>query len=241
VFCGGTPVTAEHAWPQWIAKYLPGRKVPHLTVVEAEGREPSVKFRGERLPFTTEVRCVCKACNEGWMHELETSAEKMLAPLIQGKPQVWHEWRQATAATWAFKTAIVLDQAHPEFKAIPPEIYPLFRRFLRPPPYSQVWIAIYSGAYPHSYGRGAMRLLLTTPEGVPVPNDLTAYGASLHVGALVFRLFGHLIQDGPTNVPQGDIARCLIPIWPVTARAEWPPEMAVDDDGLELLVKSMGN
>lgn len=241
VFCSGSPVTAEHAWPQWIAKYLPDQKVPHLNIVEAEGGEQSVEFRGDRLPFTTEVRVVCKPCNEGWMHELETSAEPILAPLIQGKPQVWHEWRQAIAATWALKTSMMLEHTHSEVKAIPLEIYPGFRGFLRPPLFTQVWTALYSGEYPHFYGRGAMRLQLTTPEGVSVPNDLTAYGACLQVGALAFRLFGHLIRDGPTNVPQGDIARCLVPIWPVVPRAEWPPEMAVDDDGLELLVKSIGS
>lgn len=219
---------------------MPKEKIPHLNIVEMEGQEQSVEFRGERLPFTTEVRCVCKGCNEGWMHELETSAEPILAPLIQGKSQGWHEWRQAIAATWAFKTAIMLEQAHSELRAIPTELYPGFRQYLRPPPFAQVWTALYSGEYPHSYGRGAMRLLLTTPEGVAVPNDLTAYGAFLQVGALAFRLFGHLIQGGPVNVPRGAIANCLVPIWPISPRAEWPPQLALDDDGLELLVKSMG-
>lgn len=175
------------------------------------------------------------------MHELETSAEQILAPLIQGQSAVWHEWRQSVAATWAFKTAIVLEQAHRDVEAIPQEIYPLFRQYQTPPPFAQVWTAIYTGEFPHHYGRGAMRFRLTTPTGVAVPNDLTAYGACLQVGALAFRLFGHLVKDGPVNVPQGDIARSLIPIWKTTPRAEWPPELGVDDDGLEILVKSMGD
>jgi hypothetical protein len=233
-------VTAEHVWPQWIAKYLPDTKLPHLVVVEQEGQDSAVELRGDRPPFTTEVKCVCKPCNEGWMHELETTAKPILAPLIQGKPAIWHEWRQTIAATWAFKTAIMIEQAQSEMRAIPAEIYPLFRRYLTPPPFAQVWTGIYAGEYPHFYGRGPMRLVLTTPEGVAVPNDLAAYGACLQVGALVFRLFGHLIKDGPVNAPRGVIARCLVPIRPVVPRAEWPPELAVDDNGLELLVKSMG-
>lgn len=174
------------------------------------------------------------------MHELEQAAEPLLAPLIQGKHAVWHEWNQTLASTWAFKTAIMLEQTHNDLRAIPEEIYPLFRRYLTPPPFAQVWIGIYSGEYPHNFGRGAMRLLLTTPEGFSVPNDLKAYGAFLQVGALVFRLFGHLVKDGPINVPDPYIAQCLIPIRPVIPRAEWPPGLAVDDDGLEMLVKSMG-
>ena len=173
------------------------------------------------------------------MHEMETTAEPILAPLIQGKQQVWSEWRQAVAATWAFKTSIMLEQTHSDLQAIPPDIYPGLRLNLRPPPFAQAWTAIYSGEFPHHYGRGAMRLLLATSAGVSVPNDLTAYGACLQVGALVFRLFGHLIRNGPVVIPQGDVARSLIPIWPVVPRATWPPERSVDDDGLETLVKSM--
>jgi hypothetical protein len=246
VWCGAAADSAEHVWPQWIAKYLPHIKhikAPHLVVVEAEGQEQAVESRGERVAFTTKVRCVCKSCNTGWMHELETTAEPILAPLIQGKAGAWHQWRQTVAATWAMKTAIMVEQASaPELRAIPNGIFPGFQQILRPPlpPYLQVWTAAYAGPSPHFYGRAMLRLELTA-DGVAVPNDLTAYGACLQIGALTFRLFGHIIKDGPINVPDADIARCLVPIWPVSPRAEWPPELAVDDDGIELLVKSMGD
>lgn len=179
----------------------------------------------------------------GWMHELETCAEPILAPLIQGQRQTWHEWRQAIAATWAFKTSIMIEQAaEEELRAIPSEMYPGFRKWQRPPLMNtQVWAGAYTGEPPHFYGRGQMRLMLTTPDGVSVPNDLTAYDACLQIGALVFRLFGHLIREGPRNAPQGDIARCLVPIWPVSPSAEWPPELSVNDDEMEILVKSMGD
>lgn len=243
MFCGGAPVTAEHVWPRWIAKYLPKRKGEHFHLVESEGNERSIEFRGDRVPFTTTVNCVCKTCNTGWMHELETTAEPILAPLIEGRSQTWHEWRQAVAAAWAFKTAIMIEQAAEEnLRAIPVELRQSFRKWLRPPLLNtQIWAATYAGESPHFYGRSMMRFLLTTPEGIAVPNDLTAYGCCLQVGALVFRLFGHLVQDGPTNVPQGEIARSLVPIWPVSPSIQWPPELAVDDDGMEALVKSMGD
>jgi hypothetical protein len=222
---------------------LPKIKGSHFVVVESEGTERTEEFRGQRVPFTTKVKCVCKGCNTGWMHELETSAELVLAPLIQGEPRTWHEWRQSIAATWAFKTAIMIEQgAHDGLRAISPELYRPFRKWLRPPLMNtQIWAAVYAGQSPHFYGRSLMRFLLTTPEDVPVPNDFTAYGGCLQVGALVFRIFGHIVQGGPLNVPQGDVARCLIPIWPVSSSVEWPPELAVNDDGMEILVKSMGN
>jgi hypothetical protein len=173
------------------------------------------------------------------MHEMEVTAEQLLAPLIQGKPVVWHEWKQSLAATWAFKTAIVLEQSHPSYTAIPPEIYPLFRRFQCPAPFSQVWMAHYGGEFPHSFGSGAMWLQIRSAEGEVIPNDLEAYGVSIHVGALAFRIYGHLIKDGPPDIPSADMAQALTPIWPVSPRVRWPPERAIDDDGLVALVKSM--
>jgi hypothetical protein len=119
VYCGGAPVTAEHAWPGWIANYVPAdkmeEKADHYHVFEdASGRQ--VQHCGRRYPFTTEVRCVCESCNTGWMHELETTAEYALGPLIRGdlttlsgEPWRFHEWRLCIAATWAFKTAMMLE------------------------------------------------------------------------------------------------------------------------------------
>lgn len=217
-------------------------KAEHFVIAEAEGQEQSVEFRGERVPFTTEVKCVCKPCNEGWMAEMEHTAEQELHAMIEGRSQTLHEWRQTIAATWAFKTAIMIEQVQATDRAIPSEFYPLFWRYLTPPPFSQVWLSVYAGGEsPHFYGRSQLRFLLTTPEGVAVPNDLTAYGAVLQVGALVIRLFGHLVKDGPVSVPTGEIARSLIQIRPTVARAEWPPEMAVNDTGLHVLGKALGD
>jgi hypothetical protein len=243
VWCGGTPVTAEHVWPQWIAKYVPEAKIraEHYVVIEAEGQEQAVHFRGERVPFTTEAKCVCKPCNEGWMAEMEHTAEHELHAMIEGRPQTLHEWRQALAATWAFKTAMMVEQAHTSDRAISSELYQPFHRYLTPPPFSQVWIGRYEGQSPHFYGRAQLRFELSTPAGILIPNDLTAYGAVLQAGALVFRLFGHLVKDGPVSVPTGEIARSLIPIRPTIARAEWPPEFAVNDLGLHILGKSLGD
>lgn len=236
-------MTAEHVWPQWIAKHLPEEPAPHFAIAESEGKPLSVEYRGERMPFTTAVNCVCGTCNSGWMHELETSVAPILAPLIEDRPQTWHEWRQAVAAAWALKTAIMIEQAaRDKLRAIPSELYPGFRKWLRPPINStQIWAARYVGDSPHFYGRGLMRLLLTTTDGTAVSNDLTAYGGCLQVGALVFLLFGHLIQDGPLKTPTDHISRFLVPIWPASPLAEWPPQLAVDDGGLEMLVKSLGD
>jgi hypothetical protein len=235
IFCGGTPLTAEHAWPQWIAKYLPREKVPHLILAQSEGKEDACSFRGQRLPFTTTARCVCTQCNSGWMHELEATAEPLLAPLIQGRTRIWHEWKQSLAAAWAFKTAAILEYAVGIDQAIPPELLPLFRRYLTPRPRTQIWTATDSGTGHHQFGSGAIRALVVSSETVVASEDRAAFGA------LVFRIRGSLIRNGPLDVPDATMAKRLVQIRPVRSRADWPPSESVDDDGLHLLVSSMAD
>jgi hypothetical protein len=232
-------VTSEHVWPRWIAKYLPREKAEHYRVVEsAEGR--SVADRGYRYPFTTQTRCVCKRCNEGWMHELEDTAERELSGMIEGKSQRLHEWRQATAATWALKTAMMIEHSEPpEARTIPIAIYPMFRWYLRPTTMTKVWMAHYTGENPHPFGHGLIRMQIVGPEGPVEPGNAHPYALVLGVGQLAFWIFGHLVQGAPHFNAAPDLSRRIVQIWPSTPEAAWPPPESVDDDGLHGLVLSM--
>ncbi|MDX6451419.1 MAG: hypothetical protein QOH16_1468 [Gaiellaceae bacterium] len=75
VFCGGEPTTNEHIFPFWLPEAV-GGDTTHLRL---EGRErgPGV---GEQFAYdhkwTTnradiKVRAVCRACNNGWMNDLD--------------------------------------------------------------------------------------------------------------------------------------------------------------------------
>jgi hypothetical protein len=241
VFCGESPVEAEHVWPQWIAKYLPREKADHFRVQEsAEGRE--VQPRGFRFPFTTEANCVCHTCNTGWMHELENSAEAEIAAMIQGKPQRLHEWRQSIAASWAFKTAMMLEQSEPPAaRTIPLAIYPMFRRFLRPTTMTQVWMAHYVGENPHPFGHGLLRAQVIGPTGPVEPDDAEPYALVLGAGQLAFWIVGHLVQGAALHAPNSEVTGRIVQIWPVTPSAAWPPPEPVGDDGLNGLVFSLAS
>lgn len=186
---------------------------------------------------------MCEACNTGWMHELETTAEQLLAPLIagqltntRGNPRRWREWRQSVAGTWATKTALMLEEisAH---RAIPRNFAPLFGANLRPHSTQQIWIGHYTGAQPHGYYHGPLDAIdRTRPNEPPVAQG---YAATIQVGHLVFRMFGLWMKDAPLILPQGDIARSLTQIHPLTPLAEWPPPLSIDDDGLHAITLAL--
>jgi hypothetical protein len=108
---------------------------------------------------------------------------------------------------------------------------------MRPPNQQQVWIAHYTGTQPHGFYHGPLALFDRTKPGEP--EVATGYAATIAVGHLVFRIFGHTVRDGPVSVPEGDVASSLSQIQPVVPSAEWPPSLSVDDDGLHTITLSM--
>jgi len=55
------------------------------------------------------TREVCHECNTGWMHDLEDRAAPILKPMIRGNPHTLDLDQQIIVATWATKTAMVIE------------------------------------------------------------------------------------------------------------------------------------
>ena len=245
MYCGARPLTGEHVWPQWIAKYVPAalaeQKADHYRVFESDAGR-LVQHRGFRYPFTTEAHCVCEHCNTGWMAELEHTAEHELHAMIEGKPQQLHVWRQAIAATWAFKTAMMLEHSDSaETRTIPSMIYRPFRGFVRPTTMTNIWMAHYTGEEPHHFGHGQLRAQVIGPEGPIEPVEAQPYAGVISVGQLAFWYVGHLVQGADFYVPRPNLAGRITRIWPLTRVADWPPAESVDDDGLRELMFSLSD
>jgi len=247
IFCGEPfgpqrPRSKEHAAPEWCRKLLPDLgPAQHTFIIEtADGREEL--DHGERDPFTTVCGDVCRACNNGWMHELEESTEALLSRMIQGGSRNVRYWRQTLAATWAVKTAMVWDAVSPKDRTIPLDVLRSFHRMQRLNLRQQVWTGRYVGTQPHhSFRRTAAHVVGPVSGGSDDPQDAHAYVVALTVGQLAFVVFGHVLAV-PFNfsLPE-QIAPRLEPIWPPTHEVvKWPPSDAVDDTALEDLVRSLG-
>lgn len=108
VFCGGSPVTKEHVFPQWLNRYLlPGRQQIEQARYGVGGFDKTRQSIG--LDFT--VKKVCAQCNNGWMSRLEISSVGALEPLIiRQNLNLISLQQQRQIALWATKTAMMLDQ-----------------------------------------------------------------------------------------------------------------------------------
>ncbi|MES2904055.1 MAG: hypothetical protein V4696_07705 [Pseudomonadota bacterium] len=117
VFCGGTPITEEHVWPQWAHHLLPasvyhgrfiatGRKSQPLTIKKNYDRQGAVT--------TFRVPRVCGPCNSGWMGDYEIAVRPFLEPMMRGAAVMLFEAQQKALTEYITYKAIVLDWADEE-------------------------------------------------------------------------------------------------------------------------------
>ena len=240
IFCGepfapDRERSNEHAAPKWCRELLPDRGTAlHTQIVHTEAGVET-EDQGRRNPFTTTLNEVCKACNEGWMHELEVSAQAILSHLIQGDARRLRFWRQVLVATWACKTAMVWECLAGEHRAMPMACLRELHRTQRPPTKHQVWFGRYSGDDPYSFRHAAGRAL-----GQPDPQQAHGYLVAIGIGQLVFVIFGHGFGHLDAT-PRNALADRLTQVWPpVHEIAAWPPPLPLDDYGLDATVRALG-
>jgi len=243
IFCGESfgpdrKRSKEHAAAKWCGKIVPSQGVGHHILVVETADGVTQEDRGLRDPFTTTAGGICAPCNNGWMEEMEDWAERWLTAPITGNERTLRYWRQALAATWAVKTAMVWESVAPKNRTIPLEVLRMFHRFQRPGARQQVWVGRYSGSDPHSFRRAAAHV---AGSGTDVQEDAHGYLIALSVGELALIVYGHLLPHPAEFVLQEDHAAKLVQIWPpVHEVVDWPPSVPLDDAALEACVRSLG-
>jgi hypothetical protein len=187
------------------------------------------------------VKDVCELCNTGWMAEMEETCRHLLAHFIEGEPRRMRFWRQLLTATWAIKTAMVWESVSPKDRTVPLEVLQTFHRTQRPNLRQQVWIGRYGGADPHSFRRTAAHVVGPVTGGSENPQDAHAYLEVLTVGELALAVFGHLLGVPYDHRLPDPPEPGWTPIWPPSIEVvQWPPEEVLQDELLELTVRSLG-
>lgn len=140
IFCGGRPLTGEHALPGWLRTFA-GLDYPDGRI-ELK-RDDEVTHEKIAPAFTHKLRVACKSCNTGWMHDLEEAVKTDLTAMVHDKPTTLTSLTARYLATWLVKTFCVLEYADlVPGENIPREHYDqLFERKTRPPDWCQAWVA----------------------------------------------------------------------------------------------------
>ena len=138
MFCEGPVSTREDAWPLWLL-----RKVGADRPGEISGQRGGAGLRTWRVAKSSfRVRFVCRACNNGWMSDLESRSKPVIEPVLGDVVQVLNAKDQRTLAVWAVKTAMVYEA----LRLNQPWVFTqgereLLRESWLLPPRTKVWIA----------------------------------------------------------------------------------------------------
>jgi hypothetical protein len=233
VFCGGRPLTLEHVMPQWLTAFM---GISSSITLTSDGR---LVRRSPKLDI--KVRAVCRPCNNGWLSALEDEFRARCGPAILGMRTALDQQAQTVAATWAVKTALLLELAlrysdKKKAYAPPSHFHYLFRNRTAPPNGdARVWVGFYDAQQTHI---GWHRAFALAPSG---KDPAQAYIATVAVGYLVFQTFGRDILPsdlGSGDLPDPEIPAVLVPyfrqVWPIIAPSvQWPPRFGFPFDSLD--------
>lgn len=237
VFCGATPLTNEHVLPQWLRAAFPDVDNRALHIRESLTNQHARE--GSLLDATAKI--VCGSCNSGWMNELEAGVRDFIPRMIRGKRTMLGARRQAALATWAVKTAMMLQCTHPkeDQQAIPAEDHAALFRERQPNAMTTVWSGYLRDVpRPHPNVDNPVEFI-----GEPLRRDITiqkehgtemiagnAFVATLRLGHFV----GQVIRMGPVEFPMKltpvKLRPYLVSLWPPAGVRRWPP-LAIEEVG----------
>ena len=239
LFCGVSPPTNEHVISRWIS----GR-VQAISPFTPEHGAPAVRapnasrFYMNRI-IDIQVRVACTTCNSVFFNELESPCRPFFERAMADQPSVIDTELKRDLATWAYKTALLL-----ELHVTPRHQWPAFLlrqcrdlpQLRRPPVGVRVWVGRYDARenFPEMVHGARLSEL-----------SFRHKGAEYHGAQVIFTLcylpfivvFWH--SAPPDDFPM-DSARipedALIPVWPaLVGISSWPPKGTVSYVALDAL------
>ena len=222
-FCGATDLTHEHVWPKWLSRELGGHG--GFTMSSPHGPR-----RVRSLDLTAPI---CVTCNNRWLGVLENDVQPVLAPLIRGEEQTLAPGEQQLLATWAVKTALMLDLWSGK-PLIPTLFYYDLRLQRRPHEGQLVWFGAYRGWQAALAWQDGLHVGISDEEP---PN---AFVSTFTAFRVVFQVAG-AFDRGITFNDRRLLAAALTRVWPPSGQpADWPrKKLAFGDESLAELARSV--
>jgi hypothetical protein len=229
------PLTGEHVYGHWLTR-IGMDSTPRRHVAGPLNRIGD--DLGIRPPFRSTVRDVCGPCNHGWMSKLEETAQRVLTPLILGRPGVIEPLDQGAIAAWMQKTCLVAMLVSSEEKrkrgyGLPPSEYrELYdrRESVEPSPATQIWVGRYKGQ--EQTVSTWVTPMVVTVEGIAEPQLPQGYAMTVLLGDLLLHGVHFTV---PTLELELSTRQALVKLWPLGERIVWPADQTVDDEGFRRL------
>ncbi|MEA2825945.1 MAG: hypothetical protein QOG43_384 [Actinomycetota bacterium] len=233
-FCEFAPrISEEHVYPAWMTREFRRLASPSQRpfVFSLDGSHP-------RATSTIDLTVpVCGPCNNRWLSVLENDVAPLLGPMLRGEDRDLSLNNQRLLATWAVKTALLLNLVQSEKAFIPTGCFREFRQQRQPLGSTVVWIGAYSGRRWAAWARQIPLYL-----GKPGPDKPNAFLTTFTAMRVVFQVLGHFTSGNMTIHDERLASLALHSIWPPRGETlHWPRVgLAFGDDDLSSLAASFG-
>jgi len=168
------------------------------------------------------------------MSNLETDAQPILTPMINGRKTRLTKIAQRTVAAWAFKTAVIGEQITPSAARTPNEHRHWLRDHAEPPAAAFVFIAATDAKWIGDTHYGGIYMFADSSAGILPAGTPIAYGATLVIRHLALQVVAGLIEDA-AFAHQAPLNASVRRIWPSIAAFEWPPGPVLTPPALDAL------
>ncbi len=230
LFCDHTKLTREHIWPNWIARLWASEKDWSPGRVNYESGE-HYEWKAKSMEAVAKV--VCKQCNEGWMHDLESRAAPILKPLIlnTAKPHDLSVRDLSILAAWGTLRSMVFAATLPEPEARfhTRDEYRRFATSLVPPTKAYMWLATFPRGKPGA-GHGVHTRI--AKDGA-----LAIAQVNCIIGQIAFQVMQWRSGRKPFSLPlSSGWHNATLQVWPLAGRTvSWPPPVLLDVELVNML------
>ncbi len=241
IYCGGTGMSKEHMWPDWLRAYVP-RNVASwgqqaVTLYRTEDPKHIVRHRtGD--PHAAKLRIVCEDCNTGWMSRLQEATKTVLVPLLEGREVILYPKDQQLLARWCAIFVMTNEFAGVDRTKI--AVPPSERRYVmerdRAPSNWGIWLGRYKrseqdGLWAHHSIpiSDSNHIVETAEDNTPIANT---QATTFSVGELYVTVLSSALIKIVRRWHFGtEGLRLLRQIWPVTRTAvRWPPPYMMGEE-----------
>jgi hypothetical protein len=220
IFCGGTPLTREHLWPDWLGRELQIREPFSIRIEQEKDGVETRDISFQTPPFDQTVRAVCEQCNSTWMSDMEADAKPILWALSHAEGRSLDGDEQRVLARWALLKACVFDEVHPNERVVPVA----HRQHLyehKDPPGDGLWVLLATYEAEELRHYAYQGLLLGAGDG-PAPTAPTVYFVTITIGALVVQIIGSVLPAWSlrgVSVLEDELG--VVPVWPTSLSVEF--------------------
>jgi hypothetical protein len=224
-------MSKEHIFADWMNQvFQPTNGRYEITYWhERRGHEPR-EWSKQKQRISEVVATVCRACNNGWMSQLETQSKPLLTPLMMDAAAITLASADAiTLAVWAAKTVGVIEDV--EGRQVMTDMHRDLIKAGVPPPPMRLHLGRYVGLDGPAWFR---RRIASAPDG-----SAGAAVTALVVGACLIVVTQWPVEQ---KLDLNDVAAgpSWTSLWPPPGESlNWPPDLGVRDDAVDGLMQTL--